>query len=416
MSGRIRILSVIDELGFGGDENRLLSLATTIDRDRFDHQVLTIARPDPARPESWAMHQHYAEAGVRPWSLGERPPATGTASSGLRHALEAGRRLLRKVTRLRRLLLDWRPAVVDAHLESAGLVSALAGAVTGTPIAVTIYSPAPREQPPLWWTLGPLILRRASVIVTDSAARRDDICRHMGRPADPRVRVIPNGITPPPTGRTRDEARAALGIPRDPRVRVIGQVAALARHKGHLHLLEAARMVLAREPSAVFLLVGFTKGDAAYQEQVEREARELGGSGQIRLLGYPGPIGDVWQAIDIQVHASTYDSLPNALIEGMSLAKPIVATTVGGVPDMLQDTESALLVPPGDGRALATALLRVLQEPGLAARLGQAAHRRYLAGYRAPIMTRRLEGCFAELAARPRRGARPVPAPQRSPS
>jgi glycosyltransferase involved in cell wall biosynthesis len=220
------------------------------------------------------------------------------------------------------------------------------------------------------------------------------------RRTDMPVLVIPNGTSPPPTTRSRDEIRATFGIPGG--VRVIGQVASLARHKGHLDLLDAARIVLARHPSTVFLLVGFRKGDPAYGGEVERKIRELGLGDRIRLVSYPGPIGDVWTAIDVQAHAATYDSLPNALIEGMSLAKPIVATTVGGIPDMLEHMQSALLVPPRDGRALAKALLRVLEDEALATRLGEAAHRRYLAGYQAAVMARALEGCFADLVARPR--------------
>jgi glycosyltransferase involved in cell wall biosynthesis len=163
--------------------------------------------------------------------------------------------------------------------------------------------------------------------------------------------------------------------------------------------------VAARDAAVVFLLVGFTKHDPAYRVALEARIRDLGLGDRVRLVSYPGPIGDVWTAIDIQVHASTYDSLPNALIEGMSLAKPIVATTVGGIPDMLEDGHSALLVPPGDAHALAGALLRLLADPRLAARLAEAAHARYRARYHAAVMTRALEDCFAGLITRPRAGA-----------
>jgi len=270
---------------------------------------------------------------------------------------------------------------------------------------VTIYSPVPLTPPPLWPVVGHLVMGMASVIVTDSQARRQDITRWMRRPQRP-VLVVPNGIAPPQTARPPNEIRAELGIPRDPGIRVIGQVAGLAKHKGHMDLLEAARLVLALAPSTMFLLVGFPKGDVTYRQRLEQTIRELGLADRIRLVSYPGPIGDVWKVIDIQVHASTYDSLPNALIEGMALAKPIVATTVGGVPDMLKHLESALLVPPHDPGAIASALLSLVGDPALAARLGAAAHRRYRAGYQPAVMTRALEGCFAGLATRRQRRLR----------
>ncbi len=403
MSARVRVVSIIDELGFGGDENRLLSFATTVDRDRFDHAVVTIANADPCRRESWAMRQQYATAGVTVSSLGDDPLlAAARRSRGARHLARAGARLARKVMTVGRLVRAWRADVIDAHLEPAGLVGVLAGAATRTPTAVTVYGAVPLARPPFWGVIGRLMLGLARVVVTDSDARRRDIEQWM-RPARPRVLVIPNGITPPGTDRVRTEMRAALGIPADPRVRVIGQVAALDRHKGHMHLLDAARIVLAHDDAVVFLLVGFAKHDLAYRVALEARIRDLGLGEHVRLVSYPGSIGDVWTVIDIQVHASTYDSLPNALIEGMSLAKPIVATTVGGIPDMLEDGHSALLVPPGDARALANALGRLLGDPRLAARLAEAAHARYQARYRATVMTRALEDCFAGLVARPRR-------------
>lgn len=402
MTGRMRVLSVIDELGFGGGENRLLSLATSIDHARFEHRVVTIQPPHASRSESWAMRRHYSAAGVRLTALGARAGPPDIPTRRVFHLLGAGQRLVHKVHALRRLVRAWGADVIDAHLEAAAIVGVLAGAVTRTPTVMTVYGPAPLPPPPLWGLVGRLVMGLASVVVTDSEARRRDIIRWM-RVSRPPVLVIPNGISAPRAVRSPHDIRAELGIPMDPRVRVIGQVAGLAKHKGHTDLLEAARFVLARAPSAIFLLVGFPKGDAAFADRLRQTVRDSGLSDKIRLVSYPGPIGDVWSVIDIQVHASTYDSLPNALIEGMSLARPIVATTVGGVPDMLRHLESALLVPPRDPPALAHALLTLLKNPALAERLGAAARERYRAGYQPASMTRALERCFAELAGERRR-------------
>jgi L-malate glycosyltransferase len=397
MTGRVRVLSVIDDLGFGGDENRLLSLATTIDHTRFEHRVVTIQRPDPSRAESLAMHAHYRAAGLELSSLEEIARLPGRPAQGRLRLVGAGRRLLHKALALGRVAREWAADVIDVHLEPAALVGVPAGVLTRTPTVVTVYSPVPLTPPPLWSVAGRLALGSASVIVTDSDARRRDIAWWM-RPRRPLIGVIPNGMSPPRPTRSAQEIRAELGIPSDPAIRVIGQVAALAKHKGHMDLLQAARLVLARAPSTVFLLVGFSKGDAAYGEQLKRSIAEAGLANTIKLVGYPGPIGDVWSVIDIQVHASTYDSLPNALIEGMSLGKPIVATTVGGVPDMLTHRQSALLVPPHDPTALANALVELLADRGLAERLGAVARERHRQGYQPATMTRALERCFAELA------------------
>ena len=401
MTRPIRILSVIDDLGFGDDEARLLSLATALDRERFEHRILTIQPPDSARAESWAMHQHYLAAGVRPLTLDVRPrPAP--EGRDIRHMAAAGRRLLRKVKKLRRVVDEWRPEIIDAHLEPAALVGVLAGGASRTPTTVTLYSAVPLAPPPLWALMGHVVMGMADVIITDSEARRRDIVRGMRWPRRP-VLVVPNGISPPATTRDPDDTRAELGIPRDPRIRVIGQVGGWARHKGQMDLVDAARLVLAVAPSTIFLLVGFPNDDATLAEHLRHRIRDHGLGDRIRVVSYSGPIGDVWKIIDIQVHASAFDSSPNALIEGMALAKPIVATAIGGVPEMLTHLESALLVLPHDTGALATALMRLLGDPALGARLGTAAHRRYRAHYQPTVMARALEACLAELAGQTRR-------------
>ena len=400
---RTRILSVIDTLGMGGGEHRLLSFARTVDRDRFQHRIVTIQQADPSREAFWAMRQQYVEAGVGVSSLGDVPSPRRMRLCGAGHLVHAARRLRHRIDLLRGTMREWRADVVDAHLASAATVGVLAGAVTRTPAVMTLYSTGPLVPAPFWGLLGRVVMGLASAVVTDSEARRRDIRRWM-RPARPRVLVIPNGIARPAPTRGSDEIRAMIGIPRDPRIRVIAQVASIAKHKGHLVLIEAARAVLARRPEAVFVFVGYpAQGDPGYRDVVERAVRAHGLAERIRFLSYPGPIGDVWQVVDVQVHASTFDSLPNALIEGMSLAKPIVATRVGGVAEMLEDGRSALLVPPHDARALADALGRVLDDPALAIRLGAAAHDRYRQGYHAQVMTRALEDVFAEVASRRRR-------------
>jgi glycosyltransferase involved in cell wall biosynthesis len=133
---------------------------------------------------------------------------------------------------------------------------------------------------------------------------------------------------------------------------------------------------------------------------LEREIADMGLSDRIRILNYPGHIGDVWKTIDIHVHASLLDSLPNAIIESMSLGKPAVVTSVGGIPEIVEDGETGLIVPPGDSEGLARALLRLLREPELAQRLGKAARNRYQKRYRPEVMTRRLESLFTDLVRR----------------
>jgi len=185
-----------------------------------------------------------------------------------------------------------------------------------------------------------------------------------------------------------------LSLPQDGSVRIIGQISTLVPTKGQMVLLDAAPELLALDPSIFIVLVGYVREDSPYREALERKCVELGIRDRVRIVSYPGPIGDVWQVIDIHVHPSQLDSLPNTIMEGMSLRKPAVVTSVGGIPSLVKDRVTGLVVPPGDSTALSKAIATLLSNPALCASLGAAAFARYIEGYTREIMTRRLEDLF----------------------
>jgi glycosyltransferase involved in cell wall biosynthesis len=248
----------------------------------------------------------------------------------------------------------------------------------------------------MWQVARQATFGSADFVITDSQIRAREIRRWMLRP-NPQIRVIPNGIPPPRPERGLAETRAALGIPTDSNLRIIGQISGLVPYKGHGVVLEAAQQILKRHPRVFFLFIGFARFGGDYVRELEQKAASLDIVGRVRIASYPGPIGDVWQLLDIHVHGTLWDSLPNAIIEGMSLAKPLVATMVGGIPEMVRSGKTGLLVPPGDSTALASAVLQLLEEPDYAMRLGLAAFSIYRREYTQEIMTRRLESLFLEL-------------------
>jgi glycosyltransferase involved in cell wall biosynthesis len=264
------------------------------------------------------------------------------------------------------------------------------------PVAITTYQVEQWEPLWLWRCVHPSVLRGAQAIVTDSQACADSVRSFIRRP-DAKVTVIPNGIEPPSSARSRAEMRKALGLPTDPRVRVVGQVATLLPTKGQSVLLEAARRVLREERDVAFLLVGYPRGGSSYAEDLRRQAERVGLDGRLRICSYPGSNGDVWKAIDIHAHPTELDSLPQAIMEAMSLGIPSVVTPIGGIPSMVDPDRTAFVVPPRDPAALAHALLRLLREPATASRLGQAAQERYRQRYTTAIMARALEHLFAGL-------------------
>jgi L-malate glycosyltransferase len=396
VNSRPRILSIIDDVGFAGGEARLLTFCRTIDRNRFTHTLLTIQGADPLREQQWAMRQQFAKARVEVREMGDGSAHPRPKSRKQIRIFRAASRLLTKVRELCREIRDLKIDLVDAHMEPANLIGVLAGRFTGVPVVVTAYHPKPLVPYPFWRMSGQFTLSTASVVVTDSRASAEEIRRWIVGPK-PRILVIPNGLDHPSTECTKSECRRLMGLPTDPAIRVIGQVAGLVEYKGQLVLLEAARRVMMSEPNTIFLIVGYARTDLDYKARLERRASELGIAPKTRIVSYPGPIGDAWSVIDIHVHASLFDSLPNAIMEAMSLRKPSVVTAVGGVPEMVEDRSTGFVVPPNDPVSLADALVRLLRDPEFAMKLGDAAFRRYLQRYTPQVMTRALEHTFLQL-------------------
>jgi glycosyltransferase involved in cell wall biosynthesis len=395
---RLRVLSVINELYFGGDENRLLTMARSMDREHIDLTIVTLKRPETGVDSHYGtMRQQYEAAGIEVLDLGEGHPNEGLPPGSPLRIVRGGSMFGRTVNKVCKLIRNRDIAVVDAHLGPGNLVGVMAGVLTNTPRVVTTYHVEQWDPHWLWYGVHQWTLGMTDVIITDSDACAGQIRRWMIK-SGPRIDVIPNGVVPPRSDKDPAHLRALFGLPADPSVKIVGQISTLLPTKGHIVLIEAARAVHDRFPATAFLIVGYVREDPSYKDRLEARAAELGLADCVRIVSYPGPIADVWKVIDIQAHPTTLDSLPNAIIEGMSLAKPAVVTSVGGIPTLVDDGRTGLVVPPNDSGAIADALVKVLGDDAFARRLGEAAHVRYLENYTPELMARRLEDTFASVA------------------
>jgi glycogen(starch) synthase len=181
-----------------------------------------------------------------------------------------------------------------------------------------------------------------------------------------RVHVIPPGVNPTLFAGPHDDPFPRIGRPR---VVFVGR---LAPQKGVRTLVAAARRL--KTPGVRIILVG----DGPERPALEREVRRLGVSDHVYLLGFAphDRVPAVLAHADLLVLPSIYEELGTVLLEAMWLGLPIVASSTGGIPDLIVDGVNGLLVPPGEPEALARAIDRVLGSPGLARRLGQAARER----------------------------------------
>ena len=153
---------------------------------------------------------------------------------------------------------------------------------------------------------------------------------------------------------------------------IVGNVAALVPHKGQRHLVEAAAIVVTQVPDARFVIAGEGELRAALERQIKERRLEK----HVFLAGFRPDILSVHKGFDIFVMSSVTEGLGTSLLDAMACGKPVVATTAGGIPEVVADGETGLLVPPRDDAALAAAIIRLLKDSPLRAAMGAAGERR----------------------------------------
>ena len=234
-----------------------------------------------------------------------------------------------------------------------------------------------------------LIAPRASamIAVSDADARR--MIEVEGIPPR-KIRVIPNGI-PRPEARRAGVLRAELGL--EPGVPIVGMIASLRPEKRVDLLLDAARDLAGGGRAFHVAIVG----DGPLADDLRGRAARAGIADRISFLGFRADARALAADFDVATLTSDREGMPLSLLEYMSLGRAIVATAVGGIPDVVAHGREALLVAPGGSTELAAALGSLLDAPAERARLGQAAAARQAAGYDLGVTVRLVEQLYLEL-------------------
>jgi glycosyltransferase involved in cell wall biosynthesis len=337
----------------------------------------------------------------RLWSGG--PPAwadrTGvrTFDLGARTRQDVPRALARLARRLRRERVD----VVHGHLPDATLVALGAGRIAGTPARVFT-----RHHFDENWALGSgawavadiAMARQASaVVVASHAVRNHMLWRERLRDVD--IEVIPHGLEPghsAPEPREVAAVRVELGL--EGRY-VVGAVARIAPAKGLEYLVEGFAGIAAERPDAMLLVVG--AGDA---EPLRRQAAALGVADQVLFTGWRADAPALMRTFDAFVHTPLTEAFGLVVIEAMAAERFVVATNVGGIPEIVSDERTGLLIPPADPAAVTRALRRSLTGDVDAAALARAARAAVSDRFSAQRMADGYERLYAALVS----GTRPT--------
>ncbi len=270
------------------------------------------------------------------------------------------------VARLASIVRSRRIQVIHAHRAHAHSIGLLLACVTRRPLVVSRRTTLePRSN------LGSRIKYRsrsvtriiaiseavASVLV-DFGVRRD------------RIAMIHSGVdtTIYSPGRDGSSVRTEFGL--SPHVPLVGMMAnAYGPSKGHDTFLEAARMILSDTPETVFLLAGHHTDKPPLREA----AAELGIADSVVFAGYRTDVPDILASLDVSVNCPrSREGLSVAVMEALATGVPVVATDVGGIPELVRNGETGLLVAPGDAAGLAGAVTRLLSDSDLASRLAEA--------------------------------------------
>ena len=304
---------------------------------------------------------------------------------------------LRALFGLVRLARRFRPHVVHTHTAKAGVLGRVAALLARVPVIVhTYHGHVLREYfgrvtNAVFRGIERFLARGTDGLVTVSESVKDDLVAMAIAPAH-RIRVVRLGLElepftrPLPRGVLRADAGFAANAP------LVGMVGRLVPVKDVSTFLRAARLVHAGRPDARFSLVG----DGPDRAALEKEAAALGLSGVVCFHGWRRDLPAVYGDLDVVVNASRNEGTPVALIEALAAGRPVVATAVGGTPDLLEHGAHGTLVPAQDERALATAIEASLAAPASAARV-DAARAHVLAHYGVPRLLSDLAALYREL-------------------
>jgi len=337
--GSIRVVWLLKQLGIGGAERLLLEIAPHVQDVEF-HPVVVSALP-------LDLKEAFNRAGFDVRVLGAR----GTAD-------------LRWLPQFASFCRSVRPHVVHLHNPYPAAGGRLAIAFRRMPIAYTEHNIWERYHPLSRIANAATLGMNDKVIAVSEPVRERILASAWGRRIADRIEVIHNGIGIEAVQKDAKGSGSSLDEPS------YGTVGHLRFSKGIDVLLRAALIIQDELPAATGYVVGSGEDESALTAQRSRL-----GATSVRFLGVRHDARQLMRQLGVFVVASRHEGLPLALLEAMSLSRPIVATRVGGIPDVLVDGENALLVQPEDVGGLARSIVRLLKRPGLAHRLGSNALR-----------------------------------------
>ncbi len=341
--GRARVLFLSHAYMVGGAEEMVLNLVRHLP-ERFEPAVVCIHEAGP-------IGEEIARTGVPFKVLGLKP--------GLLRPFD--------VLRLRDVLIECEPAIVHTFLLTGSLYGRFAAMMAHVPVVIGTEVNIYQNKKPVHALLEKWLMRRTDAVVASAASVREFYIDQVK--ADPaKVEVIYNAVdwSQLQTTMSRDEFRSSVGVPQD--VPVAGIIARLTAQKAHQVLFDA----IAHDPGLARLHL-LVVGDGELRGALAASAATLRIQDRVHFLGARRDLGNILASVDLFAMPSYWEGLPLSMVLAMGAGLPVVASRVAGIPEVVTDGVSGLLVTPGDTADLAAALNRLVHDDTLRVRLGQEA-------------------------------------------
>ena len=381
---KIRVLRVVGRLNVGGPSIHVVNLSAGLDPNRFD-QVLVVGRESRAEG---SMLDYALSRGVWPHRISEIVTSFKLTPDDAR-----------ALHRLWSLMRAYRPHIVHTHTAKAGLLGRLAARLAGVPIVVHTF-----HGHVLHGYYGPVrnwALRRmerslswlTDRLVTVSERVKQDLIGY-GVASAKKIIVIPLGLDLEPFLNARSRRggfRREMGFSAD--TKLIGIVGRIFPIKNHALFIESAARIAAVERLARFVVVG----DGTLRIALEDQARRLGIAERVVFTGWRNDLPQIYADLDVLVVSSDNEGTPLSAIEAMATSCPVVATRVGGIPDIITDDVTGSLVLPGEAEGIASAVFDLLADSEKALRIGANAMAAARERFDVKRLIKDMDGLYREL-------------------
>jgi len=370
---QLKILLIIDSLGYGGAETQAIELAKSIDKNKFNLKVISLDKDRrDLLPE--LVHNNISVSLID----------------------QKGKFCIPTFINLFKIIRKEKPDIIHTYLFTASFYGRIVGKLLGVPIIIHSERSPENWKKKSYILADRLLAKWTSHFLANAKIIKQSLISRERIP-EGKIRVIHNGIDLNKFNNNLSKQkinliRKALNIQNGgPTVLIIGRLSA---EKGHKIFLQSAQYVLAHIPKANFLVIG----DGELRKNLTEQVGQMGLDNRVIFAGNKNNVPEILKVVDVVVSGSFYEGCSNAILEAMAAGRPIVATNVGDNSYLMKNNENGLLIPAGNSRIMAWAITKILLDKKLAGKMGKKGRERVEKHFNLQKMVRATEDFYQELA------------------